>query len=65
MLSDEQIKKFQNIYRKRFGKEIDRKEAYEKGVKLLRLIELIYHPITKEEYRELQRSNQKVNKKTK
>jgi hypothetical protein len=32
MLSDEQIKKFQMLYKNRFGKEISREEAYEKGV---------------------------------
>ena len=50
MLSEDQILKFQNLYRERFGKEISRKEAYEKGIKLLRLVELIYKPITKKEY---------------
>ena len=49
MLSDEQIKKFQEIYKERFGKEISREEALEQGVKLLRLVELIYKPMTEEE----------------
>jgi len=51
MLSDEQIKKFQKIYKKRFGKEINREEAYEKGVKLIRLVKLVYKPMTEEEYK--------------
>jgi hypothetical protein len=50
MLSDEQIKKFQELWLKRFGKEISRDEAYEKGVKLMRLVELTYKPMTREEY---------------
>ena len=54
MLSDEQIKQFQILYKKRFGKEISREEAYEKGAKLLRLIELIFKPITEAEYQKLQ-----------
>jgi len=54
MLSEEQIKKFQLLYKKRFGKEISRKEAYGKGVKLLRLIELTYKPMTEAEYQKLQ-----------
>ncbi len=57
MLSDEQITKFQNIYKDYYGKEISREEAYEQGVKLLRLIELIYRPMTKKEYKELQKNN--------
>jgi len=54
MLSDEQIKKFQMLYKKYFGKEISKEEAYEEGAKLLRLVELIYKPMTKDEYKKLQ-----------
>jgi len=55
MLSDEQITKFQTLYRNRFGKKISREEAYEKGTKLIRLIELIYKPMTENEYQKLQK----------
>jgi len=55
MLSDEQIKKFQELWLKRFGKEISREEAYEKGAKLMRLVELTYKPMTQEEYELLQK----------
>lgn len=54
MLSDEQIKKFQMLYHKRFGKEISREEAYEKGIKLMRMVELIYKPMTEAEYQQVQ-----------
>ncbi len=50
MLSDDQIKSFQALYLKNFGKEISREEAYEKGVKLLRLMQLIYRPMTQAEF---------------
>ena len=50
VLDDEQIKKFQTLYKNRFGKEISREEAYEKGMKLMRLVELTYKPMTQEEY---------------
>lgn len=55
MLSDEQIAKFQTLYKNRFGKKISREEAYEKGIKLIRLVELIYKPMTKEEYKIVQK----------
>lgn len=55
ILSDKAIKEFQGLYKKRFGKEISREEAYEQGVKLIRLTELIYKPMTKQEYDELQK----------
>jgi len=54
-LSKEQITQFQILYKKRFGKEICREEAYEKGVKLARLMELIYRPMTQKEYEQLQK----------
>ena len=51
MLSDEQISKFQKIYKTRFGKEISREEAYERGVKLMRLVKLVYKPMTEDEFK--------------
>lgn len=53
MLSDEQIIKFQELYKERFGKEISREEAYEKGMKLIRLVEIVYSPLTEIEYQKL------------
>ena len=49
LLSDEQIAKFQALYKNRFGIEIDRKEAFEKGFKLVQLVKLIYEPTRKDE----------------
>ncbi len=54
MLSHEQITKFQMLYKNRFGKEISREDAYEKGTKLFRLVELVYKPMTEAEYKRLQ-----------
>jgi len=61
MLSDEQIKQFQILYKNRFGKEISREEAYEKGAKLVRLVELIYKPMTEDEYKQLQKRRKDTN----
>jgi len=55
MLSDEQIRKFQMLYKKHFGKEISQEEAYEKGANLIRLVELIYKPMTEDEYKQVQK----------
>jgi hypothetical protein len=49
MLTNEQIKKFQALYKKRFGVEIGEEEAGEKGKKLMRLIELIARPDARSE----------------
>ena len=55
MISDEQIQSFQTLWRNRFGKEISRKEAYEKGAKLLRLVELVYKPMSESEFELVQK----------
>ena len=49
VLSDENIRKFQELYKEHFGVEISKEDAYENGTKLLRLISLIYRPIDEEE----------------
>ena len=54
LLSDEQVAEYQTLYKNRFGKEISREVAYEQGAKLLRLVELIYQPMTEVEYQQLQ-----------
>jgi len=60
MLSNERIKKFQELYKKHFGKELSKEEAYEKGAKLVRLVQLVYRPITEKEYQEFQKRNKKA-----
>lgn len=59
-LSDEQIAKFQVLYKKRFGKDISKEEAHTKGIRLIRLIEIIYQPMTKQEYALLQERRQQA-----
>lgn len=44
MLTQDQIQQFQLLYKKRFGEEISREEAIEKGMKLVDLIKLTYKP---------------------
>lgn len=60
MITEEQIKTYQTLYKNRFGREISRAEAIEKGTKLLRLVELIYVPMTEEENRRLQKRRQET-----
>jgi len=56
MVPDEQmITKYQELVKKRFGREISREEAMESGTALLRLVELIYKPMSEEEYKQLQK----------
>lgn len=62
MLSDEQVAKYQTLYRNRFSKEISREMALEQGIKLIRLIELIYRPMSENEYQQLQQNRQAAQK---
>ena len=55
MLADKDIKSFMEIYKNRFGKELSREEAFEKATSLLRMVELIYKPMTEQEYINLQK----------
>jgi hypothetical protein len=54
VLSDEDITKFQLLYKKRFGIELNKKDAYEKGIKLLSLLKSTYRPMTKDEFATIQ-----------
>jgi len=49
-LTDEHIRKFQKIYKARFGKDLTDDEAREKGMKIVRLMQIIYKPMTVKEY---------------
>ena len=49
-LTDEQIAQFQKLYKQRFGKELCYEDAKDSGIRLIRLVKIIYKPITKEEY---------------
>jgi hypothetical protein len=41
-LSDEQIKEFQDLYLKKYGKTISLKQSEELGLYLMRLIHVVY-----------------------
>ncbi|OGN13832.1 MAG: hypothetical protein A3J47_03825 [Candidatus Yanofskybacteria bacterium RIFCSPHIGHO2_02_FULL_43_22] len=54
VVPDSDIIKFQELYKKHFGKEISREDAYEQGIKLLRLMSLVYQPMTVDEFNRIQ-----------
>ncbi len=41
MLTDQQVKKFQKLYKKHFNKELSRKEAFRRGTELADLIKML------------------------
>ena len=60
MISKEYLEKFKEIYKKEFGKEISDEDALEQGTKLLRMVELIYKPMTVKEYESLQKHREQT-----
>jgi hypothetical protein len=54
MLSEKRIAEFQALYKKHFGEDLSKEEAYEKGVRLIRMVQLVYRPITEKQYQEWQ-----------
>ena len=50
MLNRSQVEKFQEIYRREYGKEISYEEALENAIKLVEMVRQIYKPIKKEDY---------------
>lgn len=55
VLSDEDITKFQTLYKIEFGIEISKEDAYKQGVQLLKLVTIVYKQMTKKEYKKLQK----------
>lgn len=51
----EDIDKFKKIYKKKFGKNLSSQCALEKASKLLRLVEIVYKPMTQKEYDKVQK----------
>jgi hypothetical protein len=55
MISKERLEEFKKIYKKKFGKDISDQDALEQATKLMRLMEIIYKPMTQEQYDQLQK----------
>lgn len=60
MPSDKMITKYQALVKKRFNREISRAEALGSATKLLRLVELIYKPMTAKEFEQVQASRRET-----
>lgn len=59
-ISDEQLEQFRELYRKRYGREIDTGQAYEQAEKLMLLLHRIYRPMTKTHFEEIQKYREKI-----
>lgn len=54
-IPDSEIKRFQELYRRNFGREIGHKEAYRLGLDLIEFIRLVYEPKNENDYAKNQR----------
>jgi len=61
MLTEQQVKNFQEIYQKNFGASISSKNAYEEGIGLVNLMKTIYRPISEPEYKRFQERQGELN----
>jgi hypothetical protein len=48
-LTDEDVEEFQTLYERKFGTRIDKNEAHAKAINLIRLMEIVYRPLTERE----------------
>lgn len=60
-LTEEDIEEFQDLYERRFGKRIEKAEAHAKATSLIRLMHIVYRPLTDEEERIAQAVRQQTN----
>lgn len=60
MLEDRHIIRLQELYQKRFGKELSREEAIRDGPLLLRQVQLLYQPMTVDEYHQVLKRRQEL-----
>lgn len=61
-ITDKDITEFQTLYKARFGKDIERTEARDKLSKLVRQMEIVYQPITKEQSDKYSNKNELTDK---
>jgi len=59
-LTEKDVAEFQDLYRKKFGKEIGYHEAYDSYMKLLTLMKAIYRPLTKKGLEKLEKRRKEL-----
>jgi len=59
-IPEEHLNKFKKLYKKQFGIELSDSEALDKATKLIRLVEIVYKPMTEEEFKALQKRREET-----
>ena len=60
MLTDNQLAKFQLLWKNRFNEEISKEKALKEGLKLITLVTAICCPENEEEYQKLKQLSEKI-----
>lgn len=60
MISEKALENFKAIYKKRFIKELSNQNALESATKLLRMVEIVYQPMTEKDYKKIQRRREET-----
>ena len=60
MISDKALQEYKEIYKEKFGKDIDDVTAMEQATSLLTLMNAVYRPIKKEWIEEYNKKHEKV-----
>jgi len=50
MLTDKQLDKFKAPYKAHFGEDLGPEDVYEKATKLVRMMQIVYKPMTKAQH---------------
>ncbi|MCB9823470.1 hypothetical protein H6802_00710 [Candidatus Nomurabacteria bacterium] len=59
-ISEAQLTSFKALYKQHFGEELSREDALEKALKLVRMMQLVYKPMTKEQYQQVIKRQQQI-----
>lgn len=60
MISQEMLEKYKTIYQNKFGKAISDQEVLEQAAKLITLVKAVYKPMTKEEFKQLEKRRKEI-----
>ena len=60
MISEEALEKFKAIHKKHFHKELSNQDAFDSATKLLRMVEIVYQPMTEEDYKKVQKRREET-----
>lgn len=59
-ISEAQLTSFKALYKQHFGEELNQEDALEEALKLVRMMQLVYKPITKKQYQQVIKRQQQI-----